>query len=173
MRRIVRFCHRGSVARLILARVGQRNEIQRTFDTFGGSAGMLKHSGSWYRDHGEVTTVLNLQKSQYGLRYYVNIGLWLHVIGEATFPPERECHVRLRLDALATDTYETEKLLDLGSDVPEGERGRRLSALLQSIVGPFLERVATVEGVREMGRQGLLRAAAIRGPALRVLEIEQ
>ncbi|PZS07781.1 MAG: hypothetical protein DLM55_09900 [Acidimicrobiales bacterium] len=40
---------------------------------------------------------LQLQKSQYGLRYYINVALWLLALGEAQFPKERTCHVRSRL----------------------------------------------------------------------------
>ncbi len=51
-----------------------RNSIQTTFDEFGKTAGGSKKSGSWYRRSPETIVVLNLQKSQYALRYYVNLG---------------------------------------------------------------------------------------------------
>lgn len=52
-------------------------------------AGFSKHSGSWYRDTDDVITVAELQKSQYGLQYYVNIALWLRPLGEAKTPKSR------------------------------------------------------------------------------------
>lgn len=54
-----------------------RNIIQTTFDEFGKASGGSKKSGSWYRRSPETIFVLNLQKSQYAVRYYVNVALWL------------------------------------------------------------------------------------------------
>jgi len=68
----------------------ERNEVQVEFDAFGKAAEMTKHSGSWYRTGDDVITVLNLQKSQYSLRYYVNVGWWLRALGDAKFPKENE-----------------------------------------------------------------------------------
>ncbi|TQJ33450.1 uncharacterized protein DUF4304 [Arthrobacter sp. SLBN-122] len=59
-----------------------RNVIQTTFDGLMESAGFSKTSGSWYRITDDVITVVELQKSQYGLQYYVNIALWLRPLGE-------------------------------------------------------------------------------------------
>jgi hypothetical protein len=52
-----------------------RNVIRATFDGFMKGAGFSKTSGSWYRVTNEVITVVQLQKSQYGLQYYVNLAL--------------------------------------------------------------------------------------------------
>src|SRR6476659_6179213 len=51
---------------LVSGRMAERNAIQRAFDDF---AGFEKKSGSWYRISGEVISVSNLQKSQYGPVY--------------------------------------------------------------------------------------------------------
>lgn len=75
-----------------------RNVIQTTFDGFMKGAGFSKHIGSWYRDTDDVITVAELQKSQYGLQYY--IALWLRPLGEAKTPKEQACHVRSRLSLL-------------------------------------------------------------------------
>ena len=53
-----------------------RNIIQTTFDEFGKALDGSKKSGSWYITGPDAIAVLNLQKSQYGPRYYLNVGLW-------------------------------------------------------------------------------------------------
>lgn len=65
------------------------NVIQATFDGFMKGAGFSKRSGSWYRISDEVITVVELQKSQYGLQYYVNLALWLRPLGEVKTPKEQ------------------------------------------------------------------------------------
>jgi hypothetical protein len=57
--------------------VPSRNAVQRAFDAYGKSVFAEKRSGTWRRRVGEVEQSLNLQKSQYSLRYYLNIELAL------------------------------------------------------------------------------------------------
>jgi len=147
----------------------ERNEVQVEFDAFGKAAGMTKHSGSWYRTSDHVITVLNLQKSQYSLSYYVNVGWWLRALGDAKFPKEQELHVRIRLDALLPDrAEEVETLLDLKR--PVENRSKRLRELLQSELRPILEHADSVAGLRALRRESRLKAAAVRGPAIPLLD---
>lgn len=53
-----------------LRQMSTRNIIQATFDEFGKSLCGSKKSGSWYVTGPDAIAVLNLQKSQYGPRYY-------------------------------------------------------------------------------------------------------
>ena len=76
-----------------------RNAVHTVFDQFGADMGMLKHSGSWYGRHPEVTTVLNLQKSQYGPKYFFNVAFWFSAAGQMNYPKEWECHIRTRIGA--------------------------------------------------------------------------
>jgi hypothetical protein len=145
-----------------------KDDVQLEFDRFGSMAGMTKRSQSWYRATDEVISVLNLQKSRWSLKYYVNIGWWLRVLGDAAFPKEYETHVKIRLDDLLPDRRaEVTALLDLGR--PFDNRRGRLSELLRSGVWPILESAGSIEGLRALGREGRLKAAAVRGPAIPVL----
>lgn len=149
--------------------VVERNEVQVEFDEFGKAAGMTKHSGSWYRTADDVITVLNLQRSQYSLGYYVNAGWWLRTLGEAKFPKENQLHVRIRLDALVPDRAEEVKaLLDLEQSVEN--RAERLRELLRSELLPILETADSVEGLRALRRENRLKAAAVRGSAMPLLD---
>lgn len=147
----------------------ERNEVQVEFDAFGQAAEMTKQAGSWYRCSDGVVTVLNLQKSQYSLRYYVNVGWWLRPLGDAKFPKEHELHVRIRLDALLPDRAEEVKAL-LNLERPIEDRSDRLRELIQSELRPILERTDSVEGLRALRREGRLKGAAVRGPAIPLLD---
>ena len=52
---------------------GEGNVTQQALDAFGTGAEVLKKSSTWYRSTDEVIQAVNLQKSQYGPSYYVNI----------------------------------------------------------------------------------------------------
>jgi hypothetical protein len=74
------------------------------FDELAKRAGFTKRSGSWYRRQADTISVLNLQKSQYGPSYYVNLGVWLSPLGDSGSPPPHHCHVQTRLEALAPES---------------------------------------------------------------------
>src|SRR5690349_16163326 len=123
-----------------LRQMSTRNIIQTTFDEFGKSLGGSKKSGSWYITGPEAIAVLNLQKSQYGPRYYLNVGLWFLGVGPATNPKPSHCHVQSRLESLvpAADRQHLEDLLDLDFAVDEQERRAELLAVLTSQLEPLL-----------------------------------
>jgi hypothetical protein len=144
-----------------------RNEIKQAFDAFGQHRGMTKHSGSWYRNGPDVITVLNLQKSQYGPSYYINVGFWITALGEELYPMEHRCHVRLRLEMLLPDkATELAGLLSLEPVVPG--RTQQLNAILGDEVESFLQQASSVEGLRKLRREGRLNAFILR-PAVQML----
>ena len=150
---------------------GGRNVIQRVVDAFAKGLGMVKESGSWYRHADSLVTILNLQKSQYAPRYYLNIAFWLMGLGSEGFPKENTAHVRIRLDVLLPDAAdEITKLLDLGSGIADAQREEGLRALLNSRLRPILDRTTTVEDLRQLKLTGLLKGAAVRVAAREILD---
>lgn len=153
-------------------RAVSRNVIQTTFDDFMKSAGFSKKSGSWYRTTDEVITVVELQKSQYGLQYFVNIALWLRPLGEATAPKEHVCHVRTRLSGLVgNEEGQLEALLDLDVPTPDSERAEKLTSFLEAHMGPALEAVASLDSLRVGAGRKVVAASLVRGPAQVLLAV--
>ncbi len=152
--------------------MSSRNIIQSTFDEFGKASGYSKESGSWYRRRAETIVVLNLQKSQYALRYYVNVALWLLALGQSEAPKEHHCHVRTRLDDLVPPAMEGRltELLDLESLIDEETRREELLALLREHLLPLMEASSTLEGLRSGDGQRLINASLVTGLAQRLLQ---
>jgi len=146
--------------------MSERNIIQQAFDEFGREAGFEKKSGSWYRRGDEVIAVSNLQKSQYGPRYFFNQGFWLCELDDERYPKPNRLHVQARLEGLLPAAEERiGELLDLTFEMDDDERSRELRALLDRELLPLIERGCTIDGLRSMLADGTLRRAGIRGPA--------
>jgi hypothetical protein len=62
------------------------------------NAGFRKKVRTWWRQVDEVIQVVNLQKSPYGERLYVNLGIYVTRLGSESSPAENRCHVQARLD---------------------------------------------------------------------------
>lgn len=147
--------------------MSERNVIQAAFDRFARGAGCSKKSGSWYLRSSETIVVLNLQKSQYGPQYYVNVALWLRSLGDDEAPKENKCHVRTRLTRLVPPEAEAQlaSLLDLTSGVDEGQRGEALETFLRVHLLLYLKACSSLEGLRSGVGEHLVSKSLVTGPA--------
>lgn len=71
--------------------------------TIGGvlkAARFANKGQSWFLDGDDSIVVLNLQKSDFDDKYYVNLGIWLKSFGAVAFPAENKCHIQVRLTSL-------------------------------------------------------------------------
>lgn len=143
-----------------------RNIIQIAFDDFMKSVGFSKKSGSWYRTGDGVVTVVELQRSQYGKQYYINVALWLLALGDATAPREHACHVRTRLSRLVGDSEsELAALLDLDTLRADSDRRTALASFLDKHLVPVLDASVSVDVLRTTVGRRLIEASLVSGPA--------
>jgi len=145
--------------------VSGRNSVQRAFDAFGKALFREKRSGTWRRQAGVVEQLLNLQKSQYSLRYYLNVELAFaaedgtgRVVGRAEHllsPPDAE---------------QLQALLDIdGVEMAEEHREHQLLALLDQLT-PILDELTSVEAMTAHDRHGTFKAMGVTGPARRTFD---
>lgn len=148
------------------------NVLRLTFNGFAKAAGFSKKSGVWCRRQHETIAVLELQKSQYGPQYYVNVALWLLELGEAECPKEHACHLRSRLDELFP-AHEDQLKIVLNLDNPtltEVERREKFESILNEQLLPLIDSSSTLEGVKTLVADDRLGMFLITGSAQRVLE---
>ena len=152
--------------------MSERNVIQSTFDEFGKSAAATKKSGSWYRRGDDTVFVLDLQKSNYATRYFVNVALWLLPLGDADAPNENKCHVRSRLTQLVPSSVEARvnELFDLGAPIDDATRRTEVLAVLREHLLPLMDTGSTIDGLRSGAGQRLIEKSLVTGPAQRLLQ---
>jgi hypothetical protein len=138
-------------------------ELQRLFDAVLGPAGFQRRKETWYRMNEDTITLVNLQKSQWGGQYYVNLGVYLRDLGQSKSPPEYQCHIRARLTAIAGDERAAiEEALDLeASGIPIKQRGDVLRRGLADIAVPFLNERNVLPQLRELHARGQLDRGSV------------
>jgi len=62
------------------------------------SAGFKKTRNTWHRGSSDGVCVFNIQASQFGSEYYLNVGFYIGALGSLEKPPEYKCHIRERLE---------------------------------------------------------------------------
>ena len=131
------------------------NVVKTTFDQIAMTLGYAQKARTWYKRSEETIRVLELQKSQYDMKHYINMGVFVRSLEpEKAFPKENECHVRGRAQSLNHTGREASTLaLDASSPLSPEERRRTMSELLH-IADASLTRLATLDGIRDEALSG-------------------
>lgn len=125
-----------------------KNFLTATLDRILTACGFRKKADTWYSEKLETILVINLQKSQWGQQYYVNLAVWFKALGEVKIPPkEHLCHVRARLTVLTNDSLE--KALDLeGKELDDLQKQRIIENSIRETAIPFLEECSTLASLK-------------------------
>ena len=116
-------------------------------------AGFKKQAGNWYRSNDEIILMVNIQKSQYGDQYYINIGIALKSLGVVQYPKEHNCHIRFRLTALVKEDEKKhiDSIFDLeNKSFSETQRTEEICMLVQNILLPTLKECSSEQEVLEL-----------------------
>lgn len=143
------------------------NPIKLATDAALKDARFLRKSGTWYRDTEETVLVVDVQRSNFGQQYYINLGILVKGLSQklTRLPPkENECHVRLRLESLMPEAEEQVRqvLLDLENEsIGFSERQQRIREHIAGVAIPFLIQCSTRAGICEANRNGRLDSAIV------------
>ena len=146
------------------------NPIAAGLDSALRSLAFQRKKLIWTRELPECWQVVELQKSEYGQQYYLNIGFWLKALGETESPREHKCHIRLRATLLPDGASQLGQLLDLEANpFPADEYSRRLEGAVRAVVMPLLQNCATLEGMSAEYQRRQLATALVHKAARALL----
>ncbi len=129
--------------------------------------GFGRSGGTFVRRLEEVVQSVELQKSQWGRQYYLNIGFWILALGPIARVRDRDMQIRLRFDLVlpAEERARIASLLDLDSLLEQHERLSELESLLHRALVPFLEAERSVSALRRGVEEGPLKSGFIKANA--------
>ena len=105
-----------------------------------------KRDSTWYKNTPEVILVVNLQKSDFGGQYYINLGISFKAIQKEQYPQENKCHIRMRLDNLTPNRDETLNIFNLEKCSESQEL--LIIKVIQNVAVPWLEALITIEAIK-------------------------
>ena len=140
------------------------NPIREALSTLLKTHGFKKKSNSWYLDNEECVSVVNLQKSQYGDQFYINLGIAFKTLGTVDFPAAYKCHVQFRLEEAIPDSeqdkYKVAMNMENHSNFPD-DRKAIVSTLMEIYGLPMLRESSSAKGVEAAYKGGRLVGAAV------------
>lgn len=123
--------------------------LQRALAPALKAAGFRKAGATWRKTNATTIRVFNLQGSQWGPSFHINLGVYFRALGDDESPNEAVCHLRLRLSELVPDRRRCGELLNFEAPIPEAVRAREVEALVVGHALPWLEALSTIPGARE------------------------
>ena len=127
-------------------------------------AGFALQSRSFYLRYAESIHVVNIQKSDYGDQYYINIGVALTQLEAPEFPKDYHCHIRFRLTGVMSGAEKHKLTMALNmenSAMSDSEREKIISISIRCRLMPFLRKICNQEGIAKMMAAGALQNAMV------------
>jgi len=142
-----------------------KEDLKRTVIFSLSKLGFKRKGWSWHFSNEDNVVAIDLQKSNYSLKYYVNIccaPLGMNIEGMPT-PKEHKFPIRIRADGVFPSLEdEIGKIFDLENDMfPDEERSERISEIITNDIGPFALRIADISGLKSAIAEGIFERGLI------------
>ena len=145
--------------------------VQIWFRAVAGGLGFSAKGSMAHRQSPEVIQVIDLQRSNYGRLYYVNLGIALKSLGATNVPREEQCHIRVRLDSIPDVVADVGRFLDLDQPMDVDERIKSLESTAGGPIRDFVAMTASMPGLKALYRSGGLHRAFIHRLARAEMEV--
>lgn len=103
--------------------------------------------GGWYKQSNECIVVLELQKSQYGNLYYLNIKPFLDGFRENEYEISKKIFKNLPGNFPVRNPPGFETLLDLENNMSDEIRSSEINRVFKEFIDPYVDSLLTKKGI--------------------------
>jgi hypothetical protein len=134
----------------------ETTDFKKIFGEIAKENGFERAHEGWFKESPEVILVLDLQKSNFGNNYYLNIKLFIQGTFGNTYSKSKKLvktdggNIFLR----QPDNYSN--LLNLDVSLEESDRKEGLRKMFSEFITPFSNKTNTKEGIKELHKKGEL-----------------
>lgn len=152
--------------------LSKMRKLIEIFNDIFSNADFLRVKNDFFLEGQGVVIVINLQKSSYDNIYFVNIGIWINVIGGCNNrPKENACHIKFRADTLLPIMHPD---IDFGRMFVgniESNQEREVYNSLSEYMLPLVRSISSLDSVKIMFKQGYFNSALVRKEARDLLNV--
>ena len=125
----------------VFGEVAKANDFKRAF-------------GEWYKETPECIAILELQKSNFGDYYQLNIKIFIQGIFNKIYLPSKDLIKSSLGHVNSNETKVYKSVLDFDEPMDDSKRKERLRELFENHIVPFTNKTLTKSGIRELANKG-------------------
>jgi hypothetical protein len=130
--------------------------------------GFDKAHGGWFKDSGECMAVLDLQRSNYGVYFELNIKIYIQGMFGASYFRDKQLVKKDIGHVFTRQPNRYKDLFDLENEMEEALRQERLGVFFDEFLVPFTDLALTKQGLVQLAdeKRILLMPAVEKGLAV-------
>ncbi len=128
--------------------------FKQIFGEVARTHGFESAYGIWFKENAECISVLELQKSNYGNYYQLNIKVYVQGVFGRVYKKNKDLINKYGGDILSGEPKEYRPIFDLDNTLlDENERREKLADLFACYIVDFVEKTSTKTGILEMAEK--------------------
>ncbi len=129
-------------------------EFKKKFDNMAIVNGFEKAFGGWFKESSECITVLDLQKSNFGVYYELNIKIFIQDLFSKKYIKSKELVKKDPGHIFTRQPNNYKDLLDFDISMSDMQREDKLKCLFGEFIVPFTNKALTRTGIKELAQLG-------------------
>ncbi|MEY2650726.1 MAG: hypothetical protein RL608_1400 [Bacteroidota bacterium] len=129
-------------------------DFKKVFGEVAKSNGFESAFGGWFKESAESIIVLDLQKSNYGDYYEMNIKVYVQGMFGNSYTRNKDLVKKDTGDIFRRQPPEYKDVLDFDTPLDDEKRKERLAKLFSEFIAPFTKRALSKLGIKELAETG-------------------
>lgn len=134
----------------------ESDDFKKIFGEVAKENGFERAYEGWFKEFPEIIQVLDLQKSNYGNYYYLNIKLFIQGAFGSKYVKSKKLVKTDGGDIFLRQPDNCSNLLDLDAPLEDTERKEGLQRMFNDFISPFSMKTTTKEGIKVLHNKGEL-----------------
>lgn len=128
--------------------------FKNVFDEVAKRNGFEKAFGGWFKEASECIGVLDLQKSNFGDYYELNIKIYVQGMFGNNYTINKDLVKKNTGNIFTRQPNEYKDVLDFDVSLDDNIRKQRLEGLFREFIVPITDRALSRQGLKELATQG-------------------
>ncbi|MDX2002364.1 MAG: DUF4304 domain-containing protein [Chitinophagales bacterium] len=129
-------------------------EFKTIFGEVAKAHDFKKVFSGWYKESPECLAILELQKSNFGDYYQLNIKIFIQGVFEKTYLPSKDLIKSSMGHVNSSETKDYKNVFDFDEPMDDSVREERLKELFEKHIVPFTSKTLSKSGVKELAAKG-------------------
>lgn len=129
-------------------------EFKSVFGEVAKENGFLKAFGGWFKESPECVAIIELQKSNFGDYYQLNIKIFIQGAFGRTYTLSKDLIKSSMGHVNTNETQEYKNVLDFDEPMEDSRRKERLEKLFQNHIVSFTDKALSKSGIIELVDKG-------------------